>query len=348
MKQAVLAHSLIFCKEFQMDGTSLIPLESINAVEVFTGPNLDDLLAKIRQETATIVPDVLTAGGRKEIASLAYKVARSKTTIDDAGKELVGGWKKQSAVVDAARKKARDYLDALRDEVRKPLDDWEAEQARIEQEAAAKAEAERVAAAEAAAAELAKREAEIAAREAAIAAKEKEAADKLAAEQAERERAEREERIRAEAAAKAEREAAEAIERAEHEAAAAQEAARIAAEQAEADRLAAIERGKAMEAAAAERERVAAENAEKAQAEAVRQAEERACQQAARVEADRIAEMARVKAEDDKRAANKRHCASINNAVLADLVKAGCSEGTAKLLVIAIASGKVAYTSIAY
>lgn len=313
-----------------MDGNSLIPLESINAVEVFKGQQLDELLAKIRQETATIVPDVSSASGRKEIASLAYKVARSKTTIDDAGKTLVAGWKRQSAEVDAARKKARDYLDALKDEVRKPLDEWEAEQARIEQEALAKAEAERVAAAEAAAAELAKREDEIAAREAAIAAKEKEAADKLAAELAAKERSEREESIRKEAAAKAERDAAEAVAKAAREAEEAKEAARLAAEKAERDATAAREK------------------AERDQAEAVRQAEERAKQEAARIEAQRVAEAARIKAEDDKRAANKRHCAAINNAVLADLVKAGCSEDTAKLLVIAIASGKVAHTSIAY
>lgn len=116
--------------------TSLIPLESVNALELFTGGNsLDDLLARIRQETATIVPDVSTDKGRKEIASLAYKVARSKTTIDDAGKTLVAEWKAKSAQVDASRKKARDYLDALKDEVRKPLDEWEAEQERIKQEA---------------------------------------------------------------------------------------------------------------------------------------------------------------------------------------------------------------------
>lgn len=313
-----------------MDGTSLIPIESINAVEVFTGVKLDDLLARIRAETATIVPDVSTSGGRKEIASLAYKVARSKTVIDDAGKSLVAEWKAKSAQVDASRKKARDYLDALKDEVRKPLDDWEAEQARIEQEAAAKAEAERVAAAEAAAAELVKREVEIAAREAAIAAKEKAAADKLAAEQAARERAEREEAIRKEAAAKAERDAAEAVARAEREATAAQEAARLAAEKAERDAAEALAK------------------AERDKAEAVRQAEERAAQEVIRLETQRKAQEAADQAAEERRQANTKHRAKVNNEVLAGLVKAGCSAETAKLLVIAIASGKVAHTTINY
>lgn len=44
-----------------MDSNSLIPVETVNAIELFTGGNsLDDLLARIRQETATVVPDVST------------------------------------------------------------------------------------------------------------------------------------------------------------------------------------------------------------------------------------------------------------------------------------------------
>ena len=74
---------------------------------------------------------------------MAYKVARSKTALDEQGKELVGAIKKQSGEIDAERKRVRDELDALKDEVRKPLTDWE------------NAEKERVAAQEAALAEIA-------------------------------------------------------------------------------------------------------------------------------------------------------------------------------------------------
>ena len=129
-----------------MNEQSLIPIETINAVEVFTGTALNELLEKIRAEVATIVPDVSTVAGRKDVASTAYKVARSKTAIDDAGKELVAEWKAKSAEVDASRKKARDYLDKLRDEVRAPLDNWEAEQKRIEDERRAAIEREHAAA----------------------------------------------------------------------------------------------------------------------------------------------------------------------------------------------------------
>ena len=106
---------------------ALIPIEQVNVDEVFAGDALDTLLAQIRQQATAEKPDVETPAGRKEIASLAHKVARSKTAIDAAGKERVAGIKEQAKGIDALRKKARDYLDALKAEVRAPLDEWEEE-----------------------------------------------------------------------------------------------------------------------------------------------------------------------------------------------------------------------------
>lgn len=310
--------------------TGLIPVEQINALELFSEKNLDSLLARIREETATFVPDLSTATSRKEIASLAYKVARSKTTIDDAGKALVADWKKKSAEVDAARKKARDYLDALRDEVRKPLDDWEAEQERIAREKLEAAERERQAIAEAARIEIERREAEIAAREAAVAALEREVAEQAARAKAEQERTEREERIRAEAAERAKREAAEAIARAERE--------KVEAERrAETERLAAIERARQAEI-----------EAERRQAEAVRQAEQRAADEAARLERERAAELARVKAENERLAADAQHHRTINNEAKQGFIDLGVPEEMALDIVIAIASGEIPHVKLHY
>jgi len=104
-----------------------------NAVQVFSAPNgLDPFLAQIRAEIDAFVPDVSTKKGRDAIASMAYKVAKSKTALDGLGKELVAELKQIPALIDAERKRMRDILDAWRDEVRKPVDDWEAEQAAIE------------------------------------------------------------------------------------------------------------------------------------------------------------------------------------------------------------------------
>ena len=187
--------------------TELMPIDSVNAVELFTGGKLDDLLARIREEATTLVPDVSTTAGRKEIASVAYKVSRSKTTIDEAGKVLVSGWKAKAKEVDGWRKKSRDTLDALREEVRAPLYEWEAEQARIEEEKRIEAErvqaeverierekveAEELQRAEAEAARIAdleRRESAMRAKEQAIADAERESADKVRRESADRERA---------------------------------------------------------------------------------------------------------------------------------------------------------------
>lgn len=315
----------------------LIPLETVNAIEVFTPNNMDDLLLKIRQETSVFVPDISTDKGRKEIASLAYKVARSKTALDEAGKMLVSDWKKKSSDVDALRKKARDFLDALRDEIRQPLTDWEEEQALIakkkaEEEERAKAEAEA-----ARMAEIERREAELREREEAIRRKQEADQRRQEAEEEERKRVEREAQMRLDAEERAKREAAEAIYAAE--------CAARAAEQARIDAEARAEH-EAQEAEA--RAKAAAEQAERDRAEAVRQVEERARIDAERREQARIDAEARVKAEDDRRAADREHRKSVNNAALAALIEEGINEDVAKKIVVLIASGSIPAVFIRY
>lgn len=90
------------------------------------GDQIDPIIARIEADVRGQVADLTTDKGRKAIASLAYKVSKSKTALDEAGKTLTDAQRKEIASVDAARKKIRDRLDALRDEVRKPLTDWEA------------------------------------------------------------------------------------------------------------------------------------------------------------------------------------------------------------------------------
>lgn len=105
--------------------TELVPNE-LNGADLFKKNQLDSVLEQIRTNALSVVPNIKTAKGRKEIASLAAKVARSKTLIDGLGKTLVADAKKSIKQVDNQRKHARETLDALKKEVRKPLDDWEA------------------------------------------------------------------------------------------------------------------------------------------------------------------------------------------------------------------------------
>ena len=97
----------------------------MNAVTLFAGEELDPLLQKIAAEARSFVPDTSTKKGRDAIASLAHKVAKSKTALDDIGKNLTVDWKARAKIVDVERKKLRDFLDALKAEVRKPLTEFE-------------------------------------------------------------------------------------------------------------------------------------------------------------------------------------------------------------------------------
>lgn len=117
----------------QSPGTALaLPADTELATIFRTEGAVDPIIARIEAEVRAHVPDLTTAKGRDAVKSLAYKVSRSKTALDEAGKKLNEDARAQIAVVDAARKRIRDRLDALRDEARKPLDDWEAaEETRI-------------------------------------------------------------------------------------------------------------------------------------------------------------------------------------------------------------------------
>ena len=110
--------------------TELAIISAIPAIvlaEFFKPNGADAVLSALKEEVRKVAAmlDISTPSGREAIASLAYKVARSKTALDEKGKELVGAIKKQSGEIDAERKRVRDELDALKDEVRKPLTDWE-------------------------------------------------------------------------------------------------------------------------------------------------------------------------------------------------------------------------------
>lgn len=108
--------------------------EKENALAVFTTANgLDPYLAKIREEIDGFTPDTSTKKGRDAIASIAYKVARSKTALDNVGKELVAELKDVPKKIDAERKRVRETLDSWQEEVRRPLNEWQAaEDARVD------------------------------------------------------------------------------------------------------------------------------------------------------------------------------------------------------------------------
>jgi hypothetical protein len=103
-------------------------------LSVFTSKEaIDPFLKRIRAELDKFVPNLTTVKGRKEIASIARDVAKVKVGLEVIGKRLADDQKEIPKKLDATRKHYKDLLDSWRDEVRKPLTDWEAaEDQRIE------------------------------------------------------------------------------------------------------------------------------------------------------------------------------------------------------------------------
>lgn len=277
--------------------TDLVVIEKQNAMAVFTTKEqLDPIIEAIEKEARSLVPDVSTRKGRDAIASMAHKVARSKTYIDNAGKDLVAELKALPKQIDESRRIVRERLDALKDEVRKPLTEWEAEQERIKAE-----EAMNALHAEALEMNI-KFDQELAAKfeadheMALLMNKDFDRDREEQRRQAEQAQRERDERLKQEAAEQARRDA-EAKHKAEIEAAARREAEEKArAELAERQRVEAEQRAareKQEAEARAEREKAAAVEAERLKA---KQAEEK-----------RLAEEKRIAYEQAKREADVKH-----------------------------------------
>jgi hypothetical protein len=99
------------------------------AMAVFSAEKgLEPWLQQIRVEIDGFTPDITSRKGREAIASMAYKVARSKTALDDVGKKLVADLKEIPKKIDAERKRVRDTLDSWQEEVRRPLNEWQAKE----------------------------------------------------------------------------------------------------------------------------------------------------------------------------------------------------------------------------
>jgi hypothetical protein len=321
------------------DALILKQVEVLPIEKLFERATIDPILERIKLEIRAIPTEIETSAGRKAVAALAYKIARSKTFIEDRHKQLVGDRKRALAEIDAAWKYVREDLDALKAEVRKPLTDWEQKEedrvaaheqhiSRLEESVRIKVDsttteiAARIALVEA---DDVSRMEEFADRGQAAKEQaleylrgwhgrsvlrdaEKAELDRLRVEKENRDRKERERNIAEQARKDAEASAARQVQEAKDAAARAEQAAEEVKAQAQRDQEAAVQR---------ERERVSNER---------RQAE----------------------AEEAKRESDRQHCAKINREVLAALVAGGVAEKVGKLVIQLIAKGQIPNVAIKY
>lgn len=114
----------------------LIAIEEIseaNAPALYVAGGLQQFIDLVKGEVEGEVPDLKTRKGRERIASLAAKVSKSKTAVEKPGRDYLRRLKEMPKVVEAELRDFVTKMDALRDETRRPLTEWEAaEDARID------------------------------------------------------------------------------------------------------------------------------------------------------------------------------------------------------------------------
>lgn len=310
--------------------TEVSVIENLNALDVFKSGGIKPVIEAIREKVSPEIYDLTTDKGRKQIASNAHWVSRSKVTLDNFGKDLADKLNAQLKPINAERKLGREMLDELRDEIRKPLTEWEAEQERIKAEEAAKVEAEKLAIQVEADHEIA------------LMFNEKfdrEAADKLAAKV-------EAERLQKQAAEKAQKERDELIAKQAAEQSKNEEAARLKAIQAEheAKILAAEHAAKDSELRlykqkqeAELREKQAAEQAENNRLQAIELERERVAHEEAEALKATLA-----------REANKANKKKVNNEALSSFIDGGMDKDQARMAVELIAKKMIANVVINY
>lgn len=316
---------------------SVIEIKPEQAPVLYVENGLDKYLELIRK-SVNEVPDLSTAKGRARIASLSASVSRSKTAIEKPGRDLLKKIKEQPKIIEAELRRFITECDTLRDKVRLPLTEWEAEQEKL---AAEKQMQEW----HAEALELnATFDKELALQiEAAHATAlldnyeyDRDIAEKKA--EAERQRIAHEEELKRQAVEQAQREADEKIQR-EREASAKREAdLKAQAEQEKRDREASDRK--------AEQDRIdAAAKAEREKQDAIAAEQLKAKQK----EDARLAEEKRIADEAAARAADVAHRKTIGTAIVNALTShAGLTREQAIATLTALKDGNIPHTTIHY
>lgn len=117
---------------------AVVPPQETALAVYSTEKGLEPWLQQIRAEIDGFIPDISSRKGREAIASMAHKIARSKTALEAVGKKVSADLKLIPKKVDAERKRVWDTLEAWQEEVRRPLNEWQAaEDARVERHNAA-------------------------------------------------------------------------------------------------------------------------------------------------------------------------------------------------------------------
>ncbi len=107
----------------------LVPIVDQKAIEeIFLSKKLQEQVQLIVDDGDNYVADVATKSGRSLCITKAASIVTQKVIVENARKALKSQYKIHIDNIDRAGKTARDSLNAVRDRVRQPVTDWEAEE----------------------------------------------------------------------------------------------------------------------------------------------------------------------------------------------------------------------------
>lgn len=116
-----------------LDDYSVIVVDQERLQAFFSdGKNLDGLYEGIEKMAKGLVADVSTKEGVSQIKSCARQIASAKKKIDNLGKQVVAELKNLPGVIDDNRKAFREKMEALQDEIRRPVTEIEEREAEID------------------------------------------------------------------------------------------------------------------------------------------------------------------------------------------------------------------------
>ena len=105
---------------------SVLVVEKKDLQAFFLDPaKLDALYGHVEKMGRALVADPLTKEGASQIKSCARQIASVKKRIDDIGKDVVAELKNLPGQIDKNRKSLRERLEALQDDIRRPVTEIE-------------------------------------------------------------------------------------------------------------------------------------------------------------------------------------------------------------------------------
>lgn len=109
-----------------MDDYSVIVADPDRLLEIFKdAPKLEAIYSRIEKMALGLVADVTTKEGISQIKTCARQIASVKIKVDDAGKKVKAELNKLPDLIDENRRKFREKMEALQEEIRRPVTEIE-------------------------------------------------------------------------------------------------------------------------------------------------------------------------------------------------------------------------------